>query len=91
MKAELRTWLLEDRGYDCNEHRRRWYVTDYSLLAAIRQLDGFGAATYAQPINDVRGCSTYAVYADSKTGTFFGGWAKSKIGVVYVIGQSVAG
>ena len=83
----LRTWTLEDRGYDCNKHNVQWDCTAETLMDAIRMLDGYSSARYAQPINDVRGCSTLAVY--QRTGHSADSW--NKIGCVYVVSVRPAG
>lgn len=76
----MQTWTLIDRGYDCDRHGQPWDCTAESFIAAVRMLDGFARAAYAQPINDVRGCSTVAVYRRISRAPD----SYSKIGVVYV-------
>ena len=47
--TKLMTYTLIDRGYDCTEHGAAQDCEAETLLDAIRQMDGFGSAAYAEP------------------------------------------
>lgn len=57
---ELKTYLLRDVGYDADRRGQLWEITGHNLMGAIRQLDGFARAAFAEPI--APRASTYAVY-----------------------------
>ncbi len=75
----MKTWTMEDRGYDCNEHRGVVDCTAETWEEAVAMCLGLDRVSFTQPINDIKGCSTFAAYVPSPTG------GHTKVGVVYHI------
>ena len=60
MMQKLYTWRLKDRGYDCDQHSDPLDITSYTLLDAVRYLDGFASAVHLDRLS--ADSNTYVVY-----------------------------
>ncbi len=56
----LKTWRIRDRSGIADSPA--YEITEESLVAAVRLLDGFERASHMEPINRIQGCHTYNVY-----------------------------
>jgi hypothetical protein len=92
--TELKTFRIESRTYDAGrpDPIETFDVTDSDFVSALRQMaDVWGAAwgriVHAEPINDVPGCSTFAVYERAPSDN---GQGLNKIGCVYHVSTKPA-
>jgi hypothetical protein len=75
---KLTTWTMCDRGYDCDKFGDYFDCTAETFIKAVRMLFNDDRIVLCNPINDVRGCSTFAAYVRCPTG------GHSKIGCGYI-------